>query len=283
MFSRAAPKNDERSFILLYNILSSLYFVGPTDGGSEGIVSSARQDSDHPSPSGLEKGVQGIGRWDTSKKGENANPRKRDRHGKKKERDRRTLRVEKLDRGELRVEKFYSDPFERIGYFGEGRCGQVFEGIFRGERAAVKEADLWQQPEMEVVMLTEARVYVELGKLQGHGIPKLLGVGYWGGLFELMLQFAGSPIEKDNLDDVQREMIVGVLASIHGEGYLHGDIRLGNILVEYLHDGPKITFIDFGLSRKISSDKECRSEMEALKKQIGFRSIKKRRAHHPES
>ena len=42
----------------------------------------------------------------------------------------------------------------------------------------IKDSDLWQQPEIKVVILAEARIYVELGKLQGYGIPKLLGAGY---------------------------------------------------------------------------------------------------------
>jgi len=80
-------------------------------------------------------------------------------------------------------------------------------------------------------------------RLQGHGIPKLKEVGYTADrLFALMTEFGGSPIEVDNF--------VGILASIHGEGYLHGDLRCENILVEHWHDGPKITFIDFGFSRK---------------------------------
>jgi serine/threonine protein kinase len=139
------------------------------------------------------------------------------------------------------------------------------------ERELIKLTDLWQHPELHEEMLREARAYVELGKLQGHGIPKLKGVGYTaGGLFALMTEFGGSPIEVENLNDKMREMIVGVLASIHGEGFLHGDLRCENILVEYCHDGPRITFIDFGFSRKFSSRKESEGEMAALKAMIGF-------------
>jgi hypothetical protein len=69
-------------------------------------------------------------------------------------------------------------------------------------------------------MLREARTYVELGKFQGHGIPNLKRVGYTaGGLFALMTGFGGWPIKAENLNDEERKMIVGVLASIHGEGF----------------------------------------------------------------
>jgi hypothetical protein len=93
----------------------------------------------------------------------------------------------------------------------------VVENYLRALFEEVKFTDLWQHPELHEEMLTEARAYVELGKLQGHGIPKLKGVGYTaGGLFALMTEFGGSLlIEVENLNDEKREMIVGVLASVH--------------------------------------------------------------------
>jgi tRNA A-37 threonylcarbamoyl transferase component Bud32 len=150
----------------------------------------------------------------------------------------------------------------------------VVENYLRALCEEVKFTDLWQHPELHEEMLTEARAYVELGKLQGYGIPKLKGVGYTaGGLFALMTEFGGSLlIEVENLNDEKREMIVGVLASVHTwRGFLHGDIRCENILVEHWHDDPRITFIDFGFSRKFSNYKESEREMmAALKRMIGF-------------
>jgi serine/threonine protein kinase len=159
---------------------------------------------------------------------------------------------------------------------GEGRCGKVFEGTLRGERVAIKLCDLWQHPELHDEMLREAGVYVELGKLQGRGIPELKGVGYTaGGLLALMTEFGGSPMEVENLNDQKRRMIKGVLASIHGEGYLHGDLRSDNILVEDCHGGPRVKIIDFGFSWKFCRRKESKREMAVLKKLIGCRPIKK--------
>jgi len=83
----------------------------------------------------------------------------------------------------------------------------------------------------------------------------------------------------ENLNEEKRGMIVGVLASIRGEGYLHGDLRCDNILVQYWHDGPRITFIDFGFSRKFSSRKEPEREMEELRKMVGFHSLKRPRTY----
>jgi len=59
--------------------------------------------------------------------------------------------------------------------------------------------------------------------------------------------------EMENLNHEKRRMIKGVLASIHGEGFLHGHVRCKNILVEDCYDGPKIKIIDFGFSRAAKS------------------------------
>jgi hypothetical protein len=175
------------------------------------------------------------------------------------------------NRRELRLENFDWGSYEVTDYLGEGLTGTVFEGTLRGERVAIKLTDLWHDPLLHKAMLREARAYVKMEYLQGHGIPKLKGVGYTaGGLFALIMEFVGMPIEVEYLDDNMREMIVGVLASIHAEGILHGDVRSDNILVKNCHDGPRITFIDFGFSRKFSSRNECVREMAGLKKMIRF-------------
>jgi tRNA A-37 threonylcarbamoyl transferase component Bud32 len=66
-----------------------------------------------------------------------------------------------------------------------------------------------------------------------------------------MTVFGGSPIEVENLNNAQRDMIGGVLASMHGEWILHGDLPWENILVEDWHDGPSITFTDSRLPRNV--------------------------------
>jgi serine/threonine protein kinase len=222
------------------------------------------------SSSGSGRGGQGSGRGDAGRRGGSSNTRKRNQRN---TRGKRGAPGNKQLNRELKLEKFDWDSFEVVDVLGEGRCGKVFEGILRGERVAIKLCDLWQHPEFHEEML---RVYVELGKLQGHGIPELKGVGYTaGGLFALMTEFGGSPIEVENLNDEKRRMIEGVLASIHGEGFLHGDVRSDNILVEDCHDGPRVKIIDFGFSRKFSSRKESEREMAVLKKLIDCRPIKK--------
>ena len=45
-------------------------------------------------------------------------------------------------------------------------------------------------------MLTETGTYFALSELQGRVIPRLKGAGYTaGGLFALVTEFAGSPIQ----------------------------------------------------------------------------------------
>jgi tRNA A-37 threonylcarbamoyl transferase component Bud32 len=159
---------------------------------------------------------------------------------------------------------------------GEGRYENVFEGTFPVEKVVIKLCDLWQDPELHDKMLREARTYVELGKLQAHGIPKLIGVGdTLVALVALMTEFQGWPIELEILNDKKQKMILGVLASIHGEGFLHGDLRCDNSLIEQYYNKPRITFINLGLSRQLSNDTESKSEMAALEKIIGFGSTTK--------
>jgi len=116
---------------------------------------------------------------------------------------------------------------------------------------------------------------MELGKLQRYGIPELKGVCYTaGGIFALLTEFGGSPIEVENQNDEKRMMIEGVLASIYGKGFLHRDVRWDYILVEDCYDGPRVMIIDFGFLRKFSRRKESEGEMAVLKKLIDCRLIK---------
>jgi hypothetical protein len=237
------------------------------------------EDSTHRPPkgssSGSGRGGQWNGRGNAGRSGGSSNTRNGNQSN---TRGARGAPGNKQLNRELKLEQFDWDSFEMADVLGEGRCGKVFKGTLRGERVAIKLCDLWQHLELHQEMLREAGVYVELGKLQGRDIPELKGVGYTaGGLFALMTEFGGSPIEVENLNDEKRRVIKGVLASIHGEGILHGDIRSDNILVEECYDGSRVKIIDFGFSRKFSSRNESEREMAVRQKLIGCRPIKKPR------
>jgi serine/threonine protein kinase len=158
-----------------------------------------------------------------------------------------------------------------IDVLGTGCCGTVFRAVFRGEEVAVKLCDLWQHPDYEKEMLTEAKAYMCLEQLQGCTIPKLKGVGYTaGGLFAIVTEIAGSPIEVEELSDQERSEIVTALSDIHDHGVLHKDIRPENILIQHRRDGSKATFIDFALSERVSSKEEPEKEMAILRMMLGL-------------
>lgn len=53
------------------------------------------------------------------------------------------------------------------------------------------------------------------------------------------------------------------LNAIHGFGLLHGDVRPANILVPRT-GWQGVRFIDFGFSRSIATDVDCRKELQEL-------------------
>lgn len=165
------------------------------------------------------------------------------------------------------------DSFETFDILGVGYCGTVFEAILRGEKVALKISDLWQHPELEEEMRSEARIYKVLKDLQGHAIPKFKRIGYTaGGLFALATEIAGSAIEVESLNDEEREKIVEALSDIHARGVLHDDICPENILIQRHQDGFKVAFIDFTSSKETSAKREFRREMAILKNMLKGRS-----------
>ena len=54
----------------------------------------------------------------------------------------------------------------------------------------------------------------------------------------------------------QKQRVMGTLKEIHGRGFIHGDIRNENILVD---DDGKPSIIDFGFAKQ-SNDREAHEE-----------------------
>jgi serine/threonine protein kinase len=105
-----------------------------------------------------------------------------------------------------------------------------------------------------------------LERLQGHVIPQFKGAGYSaGGLLLSITELAGSPIDTNNLSDLERGEIITALSRIHREGVIHNDIRLENILIECHPKSFTIKIIDFALSKRSTSKNEAKREMLSLK------------------
>ena len=168
------------------------------------------------------------------------------------------------------VQRFGWNAFHVMGVLGGGRSGKVFKATFQQEEVALKICDIWQHPEYEAEMLNEVAVYKHLERLQGRSIPKFKGAGYTsGGLFALMTEMSGIPIDIENLSDFERHKVVKTLCNIHNEGVIHNDIKLDNILVRRHGNICHVMMIDFALSERSADMKRARNEMVRLKRMLG--------------
>ncbi|KAG0344965.1 hypothetical protein BGZ54_005700, partial [Gamsiella multidivaricata] len=95
----------------------------------------------------------------------------------------------------LAIEDMDLHEFKFQDLLGEGRSGRVFRADWRGESVAIKICDLYQHPEYEEEMLTEVAAYKALEGLQGDSIPRFKIGGYYGGMFSIVTEVAGSPLE----------------------------------------------------------------------------------------
>ena len=176
------------------------------------------------------------------------------------------------------IEQFNWGEFNITNKLGGGRCGTVYEAIFRGDSVAVKIGDAWKFPGIEDEMINEAKTYMHLEKLQGITIPKLKGFGYTGGgLLAPATEISGSLVRIENLCDEERYEVIKALSSLHDLGVLHGDIRPSNILVQYQCGKANVKLIDLGFSRKSLNKKEARIEMNILKRMLGLEMGGKKR------
>ncbi|KAG0319570.1 hypothetical protein BGZ99_005013 [Dissophora globulifera] len=162
------------------------------------------------------------------------------------------------------------DEFKLQEVLGEGRSGRVFQAQWRGELVALKVCDLWQNPEYEVEMLAEVATYKTLAPLQGDCIPRFKIGGYDGGIFAIVTEIVGSPLEVDELSQEERWKVVDKLSLIHTYGILHNDIRLDNILVRRDSNGVQVQFIDFAWSKPASNRRDLRKETSKLKMLLGL-------------
>jgi Protein kinase domain len=131
--------------------------------------------------------------------------------------------------------------FDLGDLLGAGRC-KVFEE--RTFKMALKLVDAYKNPDLVKELHHEADVYRCLDKLQGVYIPKLV----WSGTVEGIFEGIGiSPIGTvpSSLSSKQKQHLIDGLRAIHKFGFLHGDLKMQNILVS---DNDTAFISDFGFS-----------------------------------
>lgn len=151
--------------------------------------------------------------------------------------------------------------FDLGDLLGAGRC-KVFEE--RTFKMALKLVDAYKKPDLVKELHHEADMYRSLGKLQGVYIPKLV----WSGTVEGIFEGIGiSPIctVPSSLSSKQKQHLIDGLRAIHKFGFLHGDLKMQNILV---NDNDTAFISDFGFSVPNANRELIKQEEEQFSKLI---------------
>ena len=165
----------------------------------------------------------------------------------------------------------------------DGSAGAVVLGAYGGAPAVVKllGPDDYGLAQYEA----ELHMYHLLEPLQGQVVPRLLGAGYldFGVHFLATSTIDGTPLS--SLPHVTDAVASGALLALQRirdvlPGFLHGDIRLENVLVLSTHGGEgggggdgeadaACMFVDFACSQVGGSMAEQREEEKRLKRLTG--------------
>lgn len=151
---------------------------------------------------------------------------------------------------------------------GRGGCGVVYEALHRviGRRAAIKvlHAELASSPEMIERFVREARavnairhphiadVY-ELGTLLD-GRPYLVMALLAGVSLQAVLDDRGCLGPADAVAIALP--LCDALHAAHEAGYIHRDVKAGNVIVEQRGDRWHVTLIDFGIAKLLEPDED---------------------------
>ncbi|KAI8603387.1 kinase-like domain-containing protein [Dissophora ornata] len=127
---------------------------------------------------------------------------------------------------------------------------QTYKASWRGHDVVVKKCDIWNKYSVAEELKNEAKVYQKLHRLQGRHIPKLWLAGIADGLeMLLVIDFVGTDVSQELLDDSAPIKIREAMSAIHELGVVHGDIRPQNIVMQHRGPNAKFFFVDFGFSR----------------------------------
>lgn len=163
---------------------------------------------------------------------------------------------------------------------GRGMSGSVREGLWQGQRVAIKMSSLAGGYGDVPILQREVAVYGVLASLQGDVIPVLVS---WGWTWEGAAFFlATSLIEGASLNAVSgsaaslTKLQLGAearLRRIHALGVAHGDISMENLVVERSPKGEfRVVFLDLGMAHAPASAAEKSADTRALKEV--FRSVR---------
>ena len=127
---------------------------------------------------------------------------------------------------------------------------RTYKASWQGHDVVVKKCDIWNQVPVTEELKNEAKVYEKLQTLQGRCIPKLWLAGVANGMeMLLVIDFVGTDVSQERLDDNAQRKIREALSAIHELGVVHGDIRPENIVMQHHGQKAKFYFVDFGFSR----------------------------------
>ena len=151
-----------------------------------------------------------------------------------------------------------------IKFIGRSQTGAVFTAQYKDfqREVIVKTIDVSKASFDQID--NEISIYEALESLQGRVIPTFHACGYMGGILKvIVIESAGRPIKLNEVEGFLPQIRSAVL-EIHKLGYIHGDIRLPNIMIK---EG-QIQIIDFGLSKLGESSEDFKNEMEAVDRLI---------------
>ncbi|GAQ82686.1 Protein kinase-like domain containing protein [Klebsormidium nitens] len=165
-----------------------------------------------------------------------------------------------LEQGGLREDVWLTE------FVTDGFAGAVFRGLFGGKAVAVKTLDMSRSTSRLGYLLNEATVLMELSPLWDVTVPRLLAYGpYTDSTYAVILSWIeGRPLMVH--DKGLLRSAAEALRSVHRRGYLHGDVRLSNFIVDGQN---KVSCIDFGFAQKSLDDQAFRKEERQLKACFG--------------
>jgi len=171
--------------------------------------------------------------------------------------------------------KILADRYRIEGLIAEGGHGQVFRAFDEELQrlVAIKIARRRNVPDDD--LLEEAR---RVARLRHPGIVAVHDVGRHEGMFFIVSDL----IEGKNLAEVERPSVkeaVRIVADVadalhfaHQQGFIHRDIKPGNILFDADHE-PKL--IDFGLARRVEAEPESTNVTEGTPYYVAPEKIKR--------